>query len=182
MNRSYIKTNAPSNYFTLLDWVNVVLLLSAEDQLNFTAYLGDLVIWQATLLHRCISEGKRGVKASAIRGTRASLKAVFAKEGEPSFGGKAVESFIKALTGPKIPPFVAAIGLGVVAGVCRGLREPTPSSVIESSKSTYYDFFIKEVVGSKSSVPDYVLVFARLGKMSDDRPNSIAFLRAIQRK
>jgi hypothetical protein len=159
INRSNIKVNAPSNYFTLLDWVNLVLVLSAEEVLNFTTYVSDLVIWQAILLHHCIAEGKKGLTVSAIRGTRASLRGVFYQRDHPSFGGKAVESFIKILIGAKIPSFAAAIALGVVAGVCRRLRDPNPGRVIESSKSEYYDFFIKEIIGSKSRLPDYVLVY-----------------------
>ena len=85
---------------------------------------------------------------------------MFYKKDLAGFGGIAVQSFIKILTGSKIPPFAAAVGLGVVAGVCRRLRDPSPTKVIESSKSMYYDFFIKEIVGSKARIPDYVLVSA----------------------
>ena len=160
VNRSNNKSNAPSNYFTLLDWVNIVLVLSAEEELNFSKHVPDLAKCQAVLLYRCIAEGKRGLKVSAVRRTRASLRDVFSRTTEPNFGAKAVESFIRALTGSKIPSFSAAIGLGVVAGVCRRLRDPSPSRVIETFMSTYYDLFIKEIIGSKSRVPDYVLVFA----------------------
>jgi len=159
VNRSNNKTNAPSNYFTLLDWVNIVLILSAEEEPSFSKYVADLAQWQAMLLCHCIAEGKRGLKISAVRRTRASLRGVFSRTTEPSFGAKAVECFITALIGSKIPPFSVAIGLGVVAGVCRRLPDPSPSRVIETSTSTYYELFIKEIIGSKSRVPEYVLVF-----------------------
>ena len=140
--------------------MNAVLVLSAEEEPSFSKYVPDLAQWQAVLLYHCVAEGKRRLKVSALRRTRASLRGVYSRKGEPSFGAKAVESFIRVLTGSKVPPFSAAIGLGVVAGVCRRLRDPSLSRVIESSMSTYYDLFIKEIIGSKSRVPDYVLVFA----------------------
>jgi hypothetical protein len=170
VNRVNIKPNAPGNYFTLLEWVNQVLTLSAEEEHLFTKYIANLVTWQATLLYNCLAEGKKGVKQSALRGTRASLRSVFYKKDHPSFGETSVQSFIKILTGSKIPPFAAAIGLGVIAGVTRRLRDPSPSKVVDASKSTYYDFFIKEIVGSKSRIPEYVLVCARINPfLTSDR-------------
>jgi hypothetical protein len=93
-----------------------------------------------------------------LRGTRASLRSVFYKKDHSSFGETSVQSFVKILAGSKIPPFAAAIGLGVLAGVCRRLGDRSPSKVVESSKSTYYDFFIREIVGSKVRIPEYILV------------------------
>jgi hypothetical protein len=153
-----IKANAVSNYFTLLDWVNQVLLLSSGDNESFTKYLADLVTWQATLLQRCLAESKKkGIRASAIRTTRASLRGIFQQK-EITLNGNAVESVIKALVGSKISPFAVAVSLGVVSGVCKRLRSETPRKVIEMSKAVFYDFFVKEIVGSKVRIPGYVMV------------------------
>jgi hypothetical protein len=158
VNRVTLKANAVSNYFTLLDWVNNVLLLSSKDNENFTKYLPDLVIWQATLLQHCLAEAKKkGMKVSAFRTTRASLRGVFQQK-ESISNSNAVENFIRILVGSKISPFAAATLLGIVAGVCKRLRNDTPRGVIESSKNTYYDFFIKEIIGSRIRMPSYVMV------------------------
>ena len=117
VNRVTVKANAVSNYFTLLDWVNNVLILSSDDDKNFTKYLPDLVIWQAILLQYCLSEAKKkGLKSSAIRTTRASLRAVFQSK-DIILGENTVESFIRILLGSKLAPFAAGISLGIVAGV-----------------------------------------------------------------
>jgi hypothetical protein len=69
------------------------------------------------------------------------------------------ESFIKVLVGSKIPPFAAAVSLGIVAGVSKRLRrDNAPSEFIEQSKSVYYDFFVKEIIESKVRIPNYVMV------------------------
>jgi hypothetical protein len=154
-----IKANAISNYFTLLDWVNHVLVLSNGDHQDLLKYLPDLARWQAILLQHCLAEPKkRGLRTSARRTTRASLRAIF-QQRDRALSTVTLESFIKVLVGPKIPPFAAALSLGVVAGVCKRLRHDNgPSEFIEQSKGVYYDFFIKEIIGSKVRIPSYVMV------------------------
>ena len=158
LDRVTLKPNAVSNYFTLLDWVNQVLLLSSKDNQAFTKYLPDLLIWQATLLHHCLAESKkRGLKVSAIRTTRATLRGLF-QQNESISNGNTVESFIRILVESSISPFAAATSLGVVAGVCKRLRNDTPREVINSSKSAYHEFFIKKIIGSRVRIPRYVMV------------------------
>ena len=66
---------------------------------------------------------------------------------------------MKVLLGTKVPTFVAAVGLGVLADVCKRLKNHTPREVIESSKSAFYEFFVKELCGSKTRVLSYVMVY-----------------------
>ena len=115
-------------------------------------------MWQAILLHHCLAESKkRGLKISAIRTTRATLRGLFQQK-ESILNANAVEGFIRILAESKISPFAAATSLGVVAGVCKRLRNDTIREVIESSKNTYYDFFTKKIIGSRVRVPGYVMV------------------------
>ena len=159
LDRVTLKYNAASNYFTLLDWVNHVLVLSSKDNETFTKYLPDLVMWQATLLHHSLTESKkRGMKVSAIRTTRATLREIFQQK-ESALNGNAVGSFIRILVESKISPFGAATSLGVVAGVCKRLRNDAPREVINSSKAAYYDFFIRHIIGSRGRIPSYVMVY-----------------------
>ena len=158
LDRVTVKLNAVSNYFTLLDWVNQVLLLSSEDNQTFTKYFSDLITWQATLLHHCLAESKkRGLKVSAIRTTRASIRGLFQQK-ESVLNGNAVENFIRILVESRISPFAAAISLGVVAGVCKRLRNDIPREVVNSSKGIYHDFFIKNIIASRVRIPSYVMV------------------------
>jgi len=156
--RITVKHNAPHNYRTLLDWVNYILILAVQDNKTFTVYLPDLIIWQATLFDRCLAESKkRSLRVSALLSTRACLKTVFHQR-ESIWNGNAVESYIRVLMGAKLSSFVAAVLLGLVADVCKRLKNDTPRNVIEASKSAYYDFFVKELCGSKTRVPMYVMV------------------------
>jgi hypothetical protein len=158
LDRVTLKPNAVSNYFTLLGWVNQVLLLSSKDNQTFTKCLPDLAIWQATLLNHCMAESKkRGLKLSAIRNTRATLRGLFQQK-DSILNKSAVESFIRILVESRISPFAAATSLGVLAGMCKRLRNDSPREVINSSKGTYYDFFSKKIIGSKARIPSYVMV------------------------
>ena len=152
------KANAVSNYFTLLDWVNQVLLLSSQNYEKFMMHLDDLITWQTTLLERCLAESKKqGMRDSAIHSTRACLRGIFQQK-ESTWNRNVVESCIRVMTGAKVPPFIAGVSLGMIAGVCKRLRNPTPRDVIEASKPVFYEFFIKQIIGSRVSVPSYVLV------------------------
>jgi hypothetical protein len=161
VNRVIIKPNVPGYYFTLLAWVNRVITLSAQGENNFIKYIADLVVWQATLLHRCLAEGKKGLLHSAWRRTRMSIYEVFYSKDPPYMGEMLAKTSIKILTGSKVPPFAAAIGLGLVADVAWVGRDGSANEVVESSKSAFYDFFIKEIVGSKAWIPEYVIVCAQ---------------------
>lgn len=166
--RVTLKHNAASNYHTLLDWVNHILVLSVQDHETFTKYLPDLIVWQATLFDRCLAESKkRSLRLSALLATRACLKTIF-QQTESAWNENTVESYIRVLMGPKVPAFVAAVLLGVVADVCKRLKNDTPKKVIEASKGAFYDFFVKELCGSKTRVPMYVMVcvFRLRGKLT----------------
>jgi hypothetical protein len=160
--RVVLKANAVSNYFTLLDFVNHVFLLASGDNEIFMKYLPDLVRWQATLLQHCLAYSKKkGMRLSAIRTTRACLRGIFQQK-ESILNRNTVDSVIKVLVGSKISPLAAAVSLGLVAGVCKRLPSDTTRAVIESSKSAFYDFFTKELVGSRARLPPYVMVLLRL--------------------
>src|SRR5436305_10446307 len=78
VNGVVIKTNAVNNYFTLLDWVNYVFIQASRQENDFTKQFSHLVTWQAILLHHCLADAKKkGLKVSAVRTTRATLRIIF---------------------------------------------------------------------------------------------------------
>jgi len=163
--RVAVKANAVSNYFTLLDWVNQVLLLSSQNNEDFVKYLPDLVRWQALLLCKCLAESKKkGLKASALRISRACLRGLFQQK-ESIVSGNTVDSYIKILVESKTSPFASAVALGMVAGVAQRLRDQLSKEVVESSKDLIYDFFVKEIIGSKTRIPVFVLVIRDLTRL-----------------
>jgi hypothetical protein len=156
--RISVKVNAPGNYFVLLDWINHTLLLSGQDNGTFTRHLSDLVTWQSTILECCLAQSqKRSLKVSAIRTTRACLRGIFQQK-ENGWNADAIESYIRILTTSKVSSFAGCLSIGVVAGVCKRLRKDTTREVVDSSKSKIYEFFIKEIIGSRVSVPGHVMV------------------------
>ena len=162
--RVNLKANAGSNYYTLLDSVNHTLLVSVHDHESFEKYLPDLIIWQATLLDRCLAESKkRSLRISALQTTRTCLRGIFQQK-ESIWNHNAVESYIRVLMSAKVTSFIAAVMLGVVADVCKRLRNDTPRAVLESSKTAFYEFFRKELVGSKVRIPSYVIVCVDFGR------------------
>jgi hypothetical protein len=154
-----IKANAAANIFTLLNWVNQVLdQLASADEFTLTKYLPDLIRWQATLLQLCLSEGKKkGLKNAAIGRTRACMSALFQQK-DGNLGASAVQIYIKVLSSSKVPPFAAGTALGMVANVSYRVRAKVAAETVECQKSLFYSFFVKEVVGSKVRIPNYVMV------------------------
>ena len=157
------KANAVSNYFTLLDWVNHVLILTSRNANDLSKYLPELVTWQATLLYHCLSEAKKkGMTVSALRSTRACLRAVFQSQTDDAGNKSTVEHFIAILVGSKVSPFTACVSLGIVAGVSKRLKYAIPTQVVNSSKNIFHDFATKEIIGSKLRVPRYVMVLTSI--------------------
>jgi len=156
--RVVIKANATANYFTLLNWVNQSIQLASADQPTLEKYLPDLIQWQAILLQLCLSEGKKkGLKTAAIGITRACLRKLF-QQRDSNLSANAVQTYIKTLTSSKTSPVAAAVALGIVAGVSCRLRSTVSSEMVESSKIVFYDFFVKEIVGSKVRIPNFAMV------------------------
>lgn len=160
ISRSLIKVNAVSNYHTLLRFVNRGLAISSTDNEIFMQYLTDLIRWQALLLDRCLTGGKRSVQLSVIRNAKRVLKEIL-QHNKSDVRSNRVETIIKVLVGTKMPSTAAAISLGLLAGVCKGLQNDA-NAVIESSKDIVYGFFSSEIVGSKSRIPSYAMVLLGL--------------------
>jgi len=154
--RVSLKPNAPSNYFTLLTWVNETLILACNDQEDFTKYVKDLIRYQATLLQHCLEEGrKRGIKSAALRNTKAATRAVLR---DTEYIETAIQSYLSIFLGSGVSPFAAGVELGILAGISKQLVDKTASVLIEQSKGPIYEFFIKDIIGSKVRIPQYVMV------------------------
>ena len=60
--------------------------------------------------------------------------------------------------GSGVSPFAAGVELGILAGISKQLVDKTASVLIEQSKGPIYEFFIKDIIGSKVRIPQYVMV------------------------
>jgi hypothetical protein len=153
-----LKANAVSNYFNILTWVNETLVLASNNKEDFMGYAKDLVKYQATLLQHCLADGaKRGIKAAALRNTKATVTAILQKR-EAHFTQDAVQSYLSIVLGSTLSPCAIGVELGLLAYLSKQLENETAIKLIEQSKATIYDFFIKEIIGSKLRIPHYVMV------------------------
>lgn len=106
------------------------------------------------MLELCVSSNaKTNVKNSALVVTRRALRQLFNKDSDT--GKDAIEAVVFQLTEKSQPlGHRSTIFLGVVAGVCAHL--PAKRPVLEACKGQYYSFYVREIVGSRSPVPQHV--------------------------
>lgn len=145
---------APSNAFVLVEWGSVLLQHCADNSTAWAKWGQDLVLAEAQVLELCYSSNaKPTVKHSALVVTRRALRRLFNKDSET--GKAAIEAVVFQLTEKSQPLGLrSAIFLGAVAGVCA--RLPAERTVLEACKGQYYSFYVRDIVGSRSTVPQHV--------------------------
>lgn len=109
--------------------------------------------FEAQALDSCLnSEARSSLKQSALVLTRRSFRRLFKND---DIGARAVVDIVSRLTAKSHPLGQrSAVLLGVVAGVCARLS--TRRSALEGVKDQYYSFYIREVLGSRSIVPEHI--------------------------
>lgn len=114
----------------------------------------DLIVAAADALDKCCSPGSRpGVAHSSLVVTRRGFRHLVSLSDSRE---KTITDSIKALAGKATPPTPRnAIMLGVIAGVCS--RQPESKPIVEGLKSEYFAFYTREIVGSKTPVPTYIV-------------------------
>ncbi|KAE8335069.1 hypothetical protein BDV24DRAFT_14814 [Aspergillus arachidicola] len=137
----------------LLEWCSVILqALSNDSETPLSAAL-DIIAADAKVLETCLASNPRPpVKQSALRVTRRALRAVFSSV---TWGDDAIRQSTRRLTsdsssGQKNAPF-----LGVISGVCA--RLPAKKPVLEEEKKSITNFYVKELVGSKTAPPAHIV-------------------------
>lgn len=145
---------AASNAFVLVEWGSEFIQQCAAQQEFWEEYGLDLILHHAQILERCLSSKSRGsVKQSALVVTRRALRRLF--RATPT-GETAVKEIVIQLTAkPQGGVPVNAVLLGVVAGVCARLESRRPT--LEANKSLYYSFYVREIIGSRSIVPQHIV-------------------------
>lgn len=143
---------APANAFVLVRWSSVVTQQSAKDKAAWDAYGKDAVSALTDALNILLgSRPKDSTVTTAFRVSRRAIRTVL----KASFGPEAVAECISVLTAKAAAPAPKnAVLLGIVAGVCR--RVPGQDTVVESKKSDYFAFYIREMLGSKLQQPPHV--------------------------
>lgn len=159
---------ASSNAFVLVEWGSLLLEELAQQPEKFDKYGLDIVSADARALSLCMgTAAKEGVKHSALVVTRRALRAILASDSlAQNFVQKSVARLVaSSSTSRENAPF-----LGVIAGVCS--RQSKHRHLVEQAKKEYFTFYTKDILGSRTAVPQHVLLgledfFASFVSMSD---------------
>ena len=155
---------APSNAFVLIEWTASVIQLCTERTQQWEKYGGELISALSQQVELVCALGARGgIRKSAVVITRRALRKVFKAR---DVGERAVKLIVLQLSAKGASGYRNAVLLGIVAGVCARLSltagkkqngiVSSPSSILESLKSHYYTFWVREIIGSKSLVPRHI--------------------------
>ncbi|CZR59752.1 probable translation activator GCN1 [Phialocephala subalpina] len=153
---------ASSNAFVLVEWCSALL-----QELTGTDYWD---IWglqvlecHARVLELCVGESPRSnVKSSALLITWRGLRKAFSR---PDTRKQVIEAAIQKLCSKGSQPSTKnAVMLGAIAGTCArkpdrskgSAGSPSMKECFENKKSEYYAFYIREVIGSRTPVPNYI--------------------------
>lgn len=143
---------SPSSVFVLIEWSSLALQVFATDRKRWDTLALDLVAADAQLLELCASqETKASVKNSALIVTRRALRKVFRAA---DLGGEAVKAIVTRLAQKNNLAYKNAVLLGTVADVCARLMDARP--ILESLKPHFFSFWVREVIGSKTIVPNHI--------------------------
>ncbi|KAI4642811.1 uncharacterized protein J4E79_011427 [Alternaria viburni] len=150
------KAIAHANAFVLNDWCSVLLLQFAKSPEQWAKLGLDVALANARVLETCVSAGgdRRAGRLSiaALVSTRRALRAIFRSE---AIGNDALDKLVTNLTAKGSAPTAGnAVFLGVIAGVSS--RLPTVKPLLEGRKQDYYTYYTREIVGSRSQLPDHI--------------------------
>lgn len=143
---------APSNAFVLVEWCSI-LLQEITGTEHWERWGLETIQSTAHALELCVGEYSRAnVKHSALVVTRRGLRKAFSNEDTRQV---AIEGAIGCLASKKAQPTARnAVMLGVIAGVCA--RKVEAKEILEQNKSSFYAFFNREIIGSRTPVPAHI--------------------------
>ncbi|KAJ4359251.1 translational activator of GCN4 [Ascochyta clinopodiicola] len=144
------------NAFVLVDWCSALLVQFAKQPERWSKYGLDLALADARVLETCVAAGSdrraTRISHSALVVTRRALRALL---GSKEIGQDALDKLVANLTAKGAAPAAGnAVFLGVIAGVSSRLSDVKPQ--FEQHKQEYYAFYVREIVGSRSQLPDHL--------------------------
>lgn len=153
---------ASSNAFVLAEWCSILVQNLAGTPL-WDKFGKEITLATAEALDKCCSPtSKAGIAHSALVVTRRGYRKLFTATDNRE---KTITESVQSLSAKAAQPAPKnAIMLGVIAGVCS--RQPESKPILEKLKSEYFNFYTREIVGSKSPVPKYLA--AGLGDFFSD--------------
>ncbi|KAM3486857.1 hypothetical protein MY3957_009690 [Beauveria namnaoensis] len=143
---------ATSTAFVWVEWCSVLVQHLAGTH-RWETFGREILISVADFLEKCLRHPlKHGIARSALVVTRRAFRKLF---GMLDTGNKALEDAVKVLTSKQAQSTAKfSLILGVIAGVCA--RSPLLKRSFSPLKSSYYEFYAREVIGSRVSIPAHV--------------------------
>ncbi|KAM3451432.1 hypothetical protein NHJ6243_009596 [Beauveria neobassiana] len=143
---------ATSTAFVWVEWCSVLVQHLAGTH-RWETFGREILISVADFLEKCLRHPlTHGIARSALVVTRRAFRKLF---GMLDTGNKALEDAVKVLTSKQAQPTAKfSLILGVIAGVCA--RSPLLKRSFSPLKSSYYEFYAREVIGSRVSIPAHI--------------------------
>jgi hypothetical protein len=143
---------APGNAFVLTEWCSILLDQFIRQQHLWKKWGLDVLKADAAALEICMgSEARTSVKQSALVVGRRGIRRVLSTEVGLKYLGPIVSALTAKGTGPTAKH---AVILGVIAGV--SARLPAVEPAFHEVKKDYYTFYIREIIGSKTVLPEHI--------------------------
>ncbi|RKF62534.1 eIF-2-alpha kinase activator GCN1 [Erysiphe neolycopersici] len=144
---------APANAFVLVEWCCAILEQIINT--NHWSFWGLLLIEaNSNALQLCVKGLRRPlVKKAALTLTRRALRKIFSTDTQGHILREIVKTLCSKSSESKIKN---AVMLGIIAGV--SARDLNTKKLLESIRSEFYDFYIREVLGSRVQVPPYISI------------------------
>lgn len=145
---------AASSAFVLVEWCSVLMQQLAGSPL-WDQFAKDILLTDAEVLEKCHQPPtKKTVSQSAVVVTRRGLRKLFSSTKNSE---KRLTEAVTTLTSKSAQPASRnAILLGIIAGV--SARKDHLRPVIDTLKPKYYEFFTREIVGSRTAIPEHIVL------------------------
>jgi hypothetical protein len=143
---------AASSSFVLLEWCSLLMQQLAGTE-KWDQFGNELLLCIAHSLEHCLqAKSKKSLAHSAIVVTRRGLRKLF---GNPQTAGKLLQEAVKLLATKSSQPTARnAPLLGVISGVSSRINKLKPA--MEPLKPQFYEFYTREVIGSRTAVTEHV--------------------------
>ncbi|KAM4065949.1 HEAT-like repeat domain-containing protein [Hirsutella rhossiliensis] len=143
---------AVSNAFVMVEWCSIFMQHLTGSPL-WDELGNDVLLAGADALEKCLQpSSKSGVVRSALVVTRRGFRKLFSPVQSRD---KNLATTVSTLTAKGQQPVAKhTLILGVIAGVCA--RQPELKSQLETHKQKYHEFYVREVIGSRTALPEHV--------------------------
>lgn len=143
---------ATAKAFVLVEWCSILIQHVANSE-AWNEEGRDIVLTLADALEKCLQPStRRSIAHSATVVTRRALRKLFSSSESRD---KYQSDVVKLLSSKQSTPAAHyAPLLGVVAGV--SARQEALKPGLEGLSTFYYDFYTREIVGAKTSVPQHI--------------------------